>query len=75
MLLEQGAHLAGQLGPATGIDLTGEVIESTSAEFAVGDQVLAHGYDIGTAKSPDIDNESDFEFVEYLMKKRLGLLA
>lgn len=34
-----------------------------------------HGYDIGTAKSPDIDNESDFEFVEYLMKKRLGLLA
>lgn len=34
-----------------------------------------HGYDIGTAKSPDIDNESDFEFVEYLMKKRLGLLT
>jgi CMP-N-acetylneuraminic acid synthetase len=34
-----------------------------------------HGYDIGTAKSPDIDNQSDFEFVEYLMKKRLGLLA
>jgi putative YhdH/YhfP family quinone oxidoreductase len=33
-----------------GIDLTGEVIESTSAEFAVGDQVLAHGYDIGTAR-------------------------
>lgn len=34
-----------------------------------------HGYDIGTAKSPDIDSEFDFEFVEYLMKKRLGLLA
>ena len=34
-----------------------------------------HGYDIGTAKSPDIDNESEFEFVESLMKKRLGLLA
>jgi len=33
-----------------GIDLTGEVIESTSAEFAVGDQVLAHGYDIGTGR-------------------------
>ena len=34
-----------------------------------------HGYDIGTAKSPDIDSEFDFEFVEYLMKKRLGLLT
>jgi CMP-N-acetylneuraminic acid synthetase len=32
-----------------------------------------HGYDIGTAKSPDIDSEFDFEFVEYLMKKRLGM--
>ncbi|GAA2808805.1 oxidoreductase [Mycobacterium crocinum] len=31
-----------------GIDLTGEVVESDSAEFAVGDQVLAHGYAIGT---------------------------
>lgn len=31
-----------------GIDLTGEVVASTSDEFAVGDQVLAHGYDIGT---------------------------
>ncbi len=34
-----------------------------------------HGYDIGTAKSPDIDSEFDFEFVEYLMRKRLGLLT
>ncbi|BDX33694.1 alcohol dehydrogenase [Mycobacterium antarcticum] len=33
-----------------GIDLTGEVVESSSAEFAVGDAVLAHGYDIGTAR-------------------------
>jgi putative YhdH/YhfP family quinone oxidoreductase len=33
-----------------GIDLTGEVIESTSPEFAAGDQVLAHGYDIGTGR-------------------------
>ncbi len=31
-----------------GIDLTGEVVESDSADFAVGDQVLAHGYAIGT---------------------------
>jgi acrylyl-CoA reductase (NADPH) len=31
-----------------GIDLTGEVVESQSPEFSVGDQVLAHGYQIGT---------------------------
>jgi putative YhdH/YhfP family quinone oxidoreductase len=31
-----------------GIDLTGEVVESQSPEFAVGDTVLAHGYQIGT---------------------------
>jgi acrylyl-CoA reductase (NADPH) len=31
-----------------GIDLTGEVVESQSADFAVGDSVLAHGYQIGT---------------------------
>jgi len=33
-----------------GIDLAGEVIDSQSPDFSVGDQVLAHGYDIGTAK-------------------------
>jgi len=33
-----------------GIDLVGEVVESNSPDFAVGDKVLAHGYDIGTAK-------------------------
>ncbi|MDI3315460.1 MAG: oxidoreductase [Mycobacterium sp.] len=33
-----------------GIDLTGEVVESQSPDFAVGDTVLAHGYDIGTAR-------------------------
>ena len=33
-----------------GIDLTGKVIESSSPEFAVGDQVLAHGYEIGTGR-------------------------
>ncbi|CRZ15473.1 oxidoreductase [Mycolicibacterium neworleansense] len=31
-----------------GIDLTGEVVSSESAEFAPGDLVLAHGYQIGT---------------------------
>lgn len=33
-----------------GIDLTGEVVESSSPDFAVGDQVLAHGYEIGTGR-------------------------
>ncbi|OBH88063.1 acryloyl-CoA reductase [Mycobacterium sp. E2989] len=31
-----------------GIDLAGEVVESSSPDFAVGDTVLAHGYQIGT---------------------------
>jgi len=31
-----------------GVDLTGEVVESQSPDFSVGDQVLAHGYQIGT---------------------------
>lgn len=31
-----------------GIDLTGEVVESRSPEFSVGEKVLAHGYQIGT---------------------------
>lgn len=32
-----------------GIDLAGEVVASTSPRFHVGDLVLAHGYEIGTA--------------------------
>jgi putative YhdH/YhfP family quinone oxidoreductase len=32
-----------------GIDLAGEVVESQSPDFVVGDLVLAHGYGIGTA--------------------------
>ncbi|MFD7844591.1 oxidoreductase [Nocardia sp. NPDC059764] len=32
-----------------GIDLTGEVVSSTDPEFAPGDLVIAHGYDIGVA--------------------------
>ena len=35
---------------APGIDLTGEVVSSESDEFAVGDLVLAHGYEIGTGR-------------------------
>lgn len=33
-----------------GIDVAGTVVESSSADFAVGDNVVAHGYDIGTAR-------------------------
>lgn len=32
-----------------GIDLAGTVVASASSEVAVGDQVIAHGYDIGVA--------------------------
>ena len=35
-------------GLVPGIDLTGEVAESQSTDFAVGDAVVAHGYQIGT---------------------------
>lgn len=31
-----------------GIDLAGEVVASSSPDFAEGDEVLAHGYEIGT---------------------------
>ncbi len=31
-----------------GIDLTGEVVESQSPDFTVGEKVLGHGYQIGT---------------------------
>ena len=31
-----------------GIDLTGEVVESSAPEFPLGTKVLAHGYEIGT---------------------------
>lgn len=33
-----------------GIDIAGTVVESTSENVAVGQRVLAHGYDIGTAQ-------------------------
>lgn len=33
-----------------GIDLAGVVTESNSTEFQVGDNVMAHGYEIGTAR-------------------------
>ena len=35
-------------GLVPGIDLAGEVVDSRSPDFAVGDTVIAHGYQIGT---------------------------
>jgi acrylyl-CoA reductase (NADPH) len=35
---------------AAGIDLAGEVVTSDSPAFVVGQQVIAHGYDIGVAR-------------------------
>lgn len=34
-----------------GIDLSGEVVESTSPDFSPGDLVVAHGYEIGTGRN------------------------
>jgi acrylyl-CoA reductase (NADPH) len=42
------AQVALAKGLVPGIDLTGEVVESQSPDFAVGDAVVAHGYQIGT---------------------------
>ena len=33
-----------------GIDLAGEVVASSDSSFAIGDAVLAHGYDLGVAR-------------------------
>src|SRR5688572_12925747 len=33
-----------------GIDLAGEVIASTDAQFGPGDAVLAHGYELGVSR-------------------------
>jgi acrylyl-CoA reductase (NADPH) len=45
-----GAGVVRDYPVVPGIDLTGEVVESCSPDFAVGDHVLAHGYDIGTGR-------------------------
>jgi len=37
-----------------GIDVAGTVASSSSSEFAVGDRVVAHGYDIGPAATAAI---------------------
>jgi acrylyl-CoA reductase (NADPH) len=48
LALTPGSGVVRNYPVVPGIDLTGEVVESQSGDFAVGDKVLAHGYQIGT---------------------------
>jgi putative YhdH/YhfP family quinone oxidoreductase len=48
LALTPGGRVVRDYPVVPGIDLTGEVVESDSPDFAVGDTVLAHGYQIGT---------------------------
>ncbi|ETW22488.1 acryloyl-CoA reductase [Mycobacterium gastri] len=48
LALTPGGGVVRKYPVVPGIDLTGEVVDSQSPEFAVGDMVLAHGYQIGT---------------------------
>ncbi|MEO3756800.1 MDR family oxidoreductase [Mycobacterium sp. B14F4] len=50
-----------------GIDVTGTVTASSSDEFAVGDRVLAHGYDIGTGRHGGYADTARYP-AEYLVK-------
>lgn len=45
-----GGGVVRQYPIVPGIDLAGTVLESKSDEFAAGDRVIAHGYEIGTAR-------------------------
>jgi len=48
LALTPNGGVVGNYPIVPGIDLTGEVVESKSPDFSVGDKVLAHGYQIGT---------------------------
>lgn len=50
-----------------GIDVAGTVISSSSAEFAVGDRVVAHGYDIGTGRHGGYADTARYP-ADYLVK-------
>lgn len=45
-----GGGVVRQYPIVPGIDIAGTVLESKSDEFAAGDRVIAHGYEIGTAR-------------------------
>lgn len=50
LALTPGGGVVRQYPIVPGIDVAGTVVESTSEEFAEGDRVIAHGYEIGTAR-------------------------
>jgi putative YhdH/YhfP family quinone oxidoreductase len=50
-----------------GIDVAGTVTASSSADFSVGDRVVAHGYDIGTGRHGGYADTARFP-AEYLVK-------
>ncbi|TWS17723.1 acryloyl-CoA reductase [Tsukamurella asaccharolytica] len=50
LALTPGGGVVRQYPIVPGIDVAGTVVESTSDEFAAGDRVIAHGYEIGTAR-------------------------
>ncbi|AGB21970.1 putative quinone oxidoreductase, YhdH/YhfP family [Mycobacterium sp. JS623] len=50
-----------------GIDVTGTVTASSSADFTVGDRVVAHGYDIGTGRHGGYADTARFP-ADYLVK-------
>ncbi|MEU8895288.1 oxidoreductase [Nocardia sp. NPDC048505] len=49
LAVTEGGGVVREYPIVPGIDLTGEVVESADDHFAPGDQVVAHGYDIGVA--------------------------
>ena len=50
-----------------GIDVAGTVTASTAADFAVGDRVVAHGYDIGTGRHGGYADTARYP-ADYLVK-------
>ncbi|MGZ5390831.1 MAG: acrylyl-CoA reductase family protein [Mycobacterium sp.] len=50
-----------------GIDVAGTVTRSSSSEFAVGDRVVAHGYDIGTGRHGGYADTARYP-ADYLVK-------
>jgi acrylyl-CoA reductase (NADPH) len=50
-----------------GVDLAGTVTASTAADFAVGDRVVAHGYDIGTGRHGGYADTARYP-ADYLVK-------
>src|SRR6202011_5572837 len=50
-----------------GVDVAGTVTASTAADFAVGDRIVAHGYDIGTGRHGGYADTARYP-ADYLVK-------